>query len=643
MRRESRKKPVLTSPWKIGMLVALLLVVICIGTGYYMVRVYDVEVQWLSFGGGRWHIDSFMFFRDMYILAAAVAAISLIGYFLVASAVRRYKFYLDSGQDYRKMISLADSIDDLTNPAQIARLSDYPELQNVLRNYGDQIREFSQELEQREKEHRSIDLEMEIESLLSGETVREGAVEGKWWTPLFKKLEKYTKDNREVIADIEERVEQIRKIFCSVVLSNGKMLEAVGGASEDIVGIMRAIGELNSIADEVGASAMLGAANPSGSENEGLTSTVARMEDSLRRLERGGQTLGEFSEENNALALSIALMAAKGGAGDTDLTRFAEKARKTAERFKKLGADVNAIAADIAGGYRAVRRRCGLGGSCGEAEGADLQQDLSEISRRIEQHSKFLHQKITILENELEDVKELLQQGISRIEISDTAHADGEKDGDRSEYHGDASIVNFGVRSNDVSDEESDLVIDHGKLWEDESFCDESDIQENAFGDQAATAPPDEAAADVREPFARKDADETAMTDESGRMVSGGEDARDMTVDGRDGVSPDQESEPAEAAKGDGWMQEMPAQRWLKVDVEGSEPEQDVDVEVTRERIATGADARVEERTEPGDGSEDREDSPGAGDLEGRAEDGEPVYDLFELGAVEYVEETKRL
>ena len=140
------KKPVLTSPWKIAAFVSLLLVLVSLWVGCYLASCYNVDLKWLKTGATGWGIDSDLFFRQMYPLAAGVILISLFSYFLIVSAVRRYKFYLDSGQDYRKMISLAESIDDLTNPAQIARLSSYPELQGVLRNYGDQIREISQVL-----------------------------------------------------------------------------------------------------------------------------------------------------------------------------------------------------------------------------------------------------------------------------------------------------------------------------------------------------------------------------------------------------------------------------------------------------------------------------------------------------------------
>ncbi len=194
-KRKRNRKPVLTSPWKIGTLVALMLTVTSFGVGYYMVRVYSIDLYWLSSDVSKWGIDSYQFFREIYPAAAGVVLLALFTYFVIASAVRRYKYYLNSGQDYRKMISLADSIDDLTNPAQIARLSEYPELQEVLRNYGDQIREISQGMEVREEEIRSVDLEVEIDSILAGKKINETLDEGKWWAPIITKIEAYVGEN----------------------------------------------------------------------------------------------------------------------------------------------------------------------------------------------------------------------------------------------------------------------------------------------------------------------------------------------------------------------------------------------------------------------------------------------------------------
>jgi hypothetical protein len=621
LRRESQKRPVLTSPWKIGTLVALLLVAISAGAVYYMVSVYDVELNWLGPEGGRWKIDSFLFFREMYILAAAVVLVAIFSYFIVASAVRRYKFYLDSGQDYRTMISVAESIDDLTNPAQIAKLSDYPELQTVLRNYGDQIREVSQELEQRGQEHRSVDLEIEIESLLRGETVEDTAMEGKWWAPLFRKLAQYTQDNREVVAEIEGRIARIRRVFCNVTLSSGKVLESVGGANEDIVEIMRAIGELSSVAGE-----LKGEEQEDSTADDGPEAAAGPdgLEKALHRLEQGGRELGEYSEESNNLALCIALTAAKGGPVGSDLAQFAEKARVTAERFKEFSAGIQEIAEEIARGCRGAGTDFAPGGVGAHPE---LYRSLSEISWRIEQRSRSLQQRIMTLENELNETNCLLQSELAELDMHDApAERDGEAGArDEVDAQGDAAIVNFGAGGDDGSD----LVIDHGKLWEDDSFGERMEQGEDALDESAAAAGDNELMIDHGiAPDIPADAGSPAPDKLDETRVIGPPDAAQI----RDAAAkPEEKVEPAASAS----VMEMPGHRWLKVDVEKDEREPVVDVEVREDR---GDSVRPMEEREV---VAEEIRTPGTADAEKHEEDGEPIYDLFELGAVEYVEETQ--
>ncbi len=632
MRRDSRKKPVLTSPWKMGMLVALLLVAIGIGSGYYIVRIYNVDLPWFTFDGEQWNLDSFMFFREMYILLAAIVIVSIISYFFVASAIRRYKFYLDSGQDYRKMIALADSIDDLTNPAQIARLADYPELQTVLRNYGDQIREVSEELEQRGGEQRSIDLEMEIESLLQGEPVEDSLVEGKWWAPIFKKLEKYTSDNRQIITDIEGRLEQIRGIFCGSVLSTGKVMEAVSGASEDMIEISRMVGELTGVSNELKMTDRddsTGDVQPASGQ---FDSAITRIEGVMRRLEQGGRVMNEFSEENNSLALGIALTVARGSTSDKDIAQFAEKARTTAERFRKLNADIMGIVGELSEGCRALRQGTGSGGVQGGTGSADVHSALSGIARRIEQRSKSLHQKILDIKIELEDTNELLQRGLSKLDVVDATARSVETGGGREETGkpGDASIVNFGAGADDECDDESTIVIDHGKLWEDEPMS----SKHGASDDGLKTGPEcvvKESAGVGEMKFTSTDRSEFGLADEERDTPAATAPAAEEVVVEEDGpVSRIDALKPPAAASGDSLMK-MPGQRWLKIDVEKSEHERAENIEVREGKKA-------------GDGAALVKESSAGGREAAVCNDGDdPIVDLFELGAVEYVEETKRL
>ena len=204
------------------------------GVACYLMTFYHVRLAWLKTGSGGWGIDSAVFFKEAYPLLAGVVLISLISYFIVASAVRRYKFYLDSGQDYRSMISLAESIDDLTNPAQIARLSSYPELQSVLRSYGDQIREISKDLAQQDRSTNYDELLPEIESLLRGESVEMDATSKGARSAILENVRDHVEAHRAQIEELVKRVESERRSCARAALAYGRVMEAISGAGEGL-------------------------------------------------------------------------------------------------------------------------------------------------------------------------------------------------------------------------------------------------------------------------------------------------------------------------------------------------------------------------------------------------------------------------
>ena len=123
---DRNKPPALTSPWKIGFFVSLLLVALSIGVGFFITRSFDVSWTWVEFGDGSWsswkfHLDSFM--REMLPLVVAVPLCSLISYFLIAGAVRKYKAYLDSGLDYKNLVRSIRRIEDLQDEGRIKKLN----------------------------------------------------------------------------------------------------------------------------------------------------------------------------------------------------------------------------------------------------------------------------------------------------------------------------------------------------------------------------------------------------------------------------------------------------------------------------------------------------------------------------------------
>lgn len=612
------------------MLVALMLAVTGFGVAYYFVNIYSIDLSWLNVSDARWGLDSTRFFNEMYPLVAGVVLIALFAYFTIASAVRRYKFYLSSGQDYRKMISLADSIDDLTNPAQIAKLSDFPELQSILRNYGDQIKEISQQMDESQQEVRSVDLEMEIDSILEGNDLQEALIEGKWWAPLARKIESRINGINENSGNLKERVEAARRLTGKVALSFGKVLESLAGSNDDILEIVRAVGSLNSIATDIGRGIPSASAPLGGTDGQPQGGALDSIKVSLQRLNANSRVLHDFSEENNGLALNMALMAAKGEFADHDLAQFAEKVRSTAEKFNKLGTEMAEMSGNISQNLQFIS------GSVQPAnvDHSSVVEDIKNIAVRIEQKSHSLQEKITSLGNELESLNGEIHMMLTED------NSDGEmdsliiekKDSSEEASGSDGNLVTFGADFNNRESDDGGLVLDRSDEW------------------QATSALKEEPAEDLTVDFNEKTVEppqEGMSLDLGGMPEARREEVQEVETG---------EAEMAGPHEGEDWM-EMPGHKWVKIESEGKTQEpDDLFEEVSETPSERSVDPVMEEIREPGmiidelaqaiagsrDCSEVAEHLEESTDLaaEPEMEDGEKVHDLYDLGAVEYAGDT---
>ena len=602
-----------------------------VGVACYLVSFYHVSLAWLKTGSGGWSIDSLSFFKEAFPLAAAVVIISLVSYFIITSAVRRYKFYLDSGQDYRTMISLAESIDDLTNPAQIARLSSYPELQTVLRNYGDQVREISRDLAQQEHSANTDELQSEIENLLRGEDAGIEAGAKREGASVLEKVRDHVESNRARIEKLQKQVESARRSYGRAALAYGRIVEAISGAGEGLLAITTSIGELTSVAERLAENPAAARSGGAGSQEKVLRRIVSDMESSVRKLEDGGRVLHEFSEENNGIAINLALMAARGHVNEHDLATFAERVRSTAERFHKLSGTVSSIAQGLLGTCYALKEKIGETAPAPTQQGADPGVSLAiiEIARRIEENSASLQKRICNVGSELHDVHELLQRDpsgagtgkaaavsqslrcVDDLGAASAAHDEGSSPAGRAE-------------------ESSEFIIDHGTSWGGIG-ADKPEIERTEHTEEACTPKSME---EAKAPSAPAPVESRRAERES--------DFADMSslrkLESPDAVEEERTAAEAHPARKDSWM-EMPGHRWLKIDVEKAEVEEETGkIEVTVETAATktspAAPAPKEEREEAVFESAEEPPLKAAG-----SQDNETIYDLFDLGAVEYVEE----
>ena len=365
------------------------------------------------------------------------------------------------------------------------------------------------------------------------------------------------------------------------------------------------------------------------------------METAAATLDERGAAIRDLSEESNGLALNMALMAARGEATEKDLADLAGKVRSSAEKYGKLGRELEGLARTISDNSRNTVQVAGA-----VALNPDAGRGVIEISEKIESRSRALQQKMTSMGNDVDEIKRALQPG-------------NEESGEERIRNTDGSIVNFGSEAKNQEDEpdgidDSELVIDHGKLWE---------------GPEKEAASPEE------------DTVDSEVTDESGDiLISGFQEAMGA-------MQPDSEQQAEDIAQVDepvvdeieqtGQVEEKPAEiveetheeiveeiEEETVDAEQAQVEESADVvgEIFAEEPAVedkwdDMQVAAEEEPEPEIESAPVDElppiepeivkAPQAHEPAPVVEqavpetDEDPVYDLFELGAVEYQEETK--
>ncbi|HMA77133.1 MAG TPA: hypothetical protein VKO43_07490 [Candidatus Krumholzibacteriaceae bacterium] len=647
--RNKGNSPALTSPWKIGVLVALLLLITNVGVGYYVVNQYGVDLKWLSSNSRVWGIETFAFFKEVFPLAAGIIICSLFSYFVIASAVRRYRYYVDSGQDYRKLVSIADSIDDLTNQTQIARLSNYPELQNILINYGDKIREISEGINSKEEQFDAAGLEKEIDSVLDGKPVLQSSGEEKPWADLIRKIDEGFRMKDKIIEETNEALEDERKKMNQMGLSLGKVLESADTAIRDISTITFPASQAREFLNNDRNVTKSSSAENTGQEATDVKSAVSNMKRSLNKLEKVSTAMRDFSEKNNGLALNIALMAARGNIDEGNLAGFAEKARETAEKFNKLGDAVVDLHKDLDSNYKVFKSYLLNNDAGGSSKSQSAEKIVSRITADLEQRKERLGANLASLKNDLERINAIFRGN------SDQAFAETE---DEIKLDSEYSQMNEGtVETNQSagaikSDSEEELVISNGANWdsnkldkedgsqaaEDHPFSSETESEVNVKRPED-TFSSDFASNDLLEP------DNEDIRDDSGNSDIIKEESQDETFASLDVIQNDKSAESKDinvefiedtsgevTGKFEEKTEQQPSAEEKSADVETSGMEMKESKEPGPDRL--GLEVAYRKHLDKSVMSQAEVSKPDE-DSDEKVNDEGPIVDLFDLGAVE--------
>jgi hypothetical protein len=335
------KRPALTSPWKIGFLVSLLLVTVSIGVGFAITRTFGVEWSWIQFGD-TWAFDKKAFMQEMLPLVVIVPVMSLLAYLVITGAVRKYRAYFDSGLDYRNLVKSIRKIDDLQED-RIKSLSGYPELRDFLLKLRERVAGREKALDEREAEMASKEGGLSAAeqynaeaSVLTG-AIKKGPVEGfgeelALSIPEMQQIEQAVRQyllvgpSSMTMGDIGEQMRNIRE---ELTESTGMLKGIIAGVTTEMITTQNGAREIEMYLNQLKTMAA-----GSGGGTGGGSTTLALVD----RLDQTSAALGALGEETKSIAINTALQAGQGQGGLTELVNLADCVRDVAARFNGIAA-----------------------------------------------------------------------------------------------------------------------------------------------------------------------------------------------------------------------------------------------------------------------------------------------------------------
>ncbi len=337
-----KKSPVLTSPGKVGLLVALLLVVTALGVSYFITGSFGLQWNWIEFGGmspSQWTFNLSAFVDEMVPLVALVSLLAFASYVLVSGAVRRYKSSVSTGNEYRDLLRSFKSADDFDDENRLDELKQYPELREFVMSFKNRMAAKERQLDEREKRHKDGPVRATPSADRgNGNLASESAVllnaivESKngfsdalsLSIPELKQIERAVRERlTKPVVDDSAAKRDLEALKASVDTTLNAVRGAVASARRDagscVSGAREIEGQLGALQQAIDALAV-----PATASN-GVAAAA-------KRVDAVAESLAALGEETKRIAIAAALSASGGGA-EGDAIKVAEEVRTIATRF----------------------------------------------------------------------------------------------------------------------------------------------------------------------------------------------------------------------------------------------------------------------------------------------------------------------
>ncbi|HXS08738.1 MAG TPA: hypothetical protein VN852_02030 [Candidatus Krumholzibacteria bacterium] len=364
-----RKKPKLTSPWKVGFLVALLLVVTALGVSYFITGTFGITWHWIQFGGlspMTWTFHLGAFLEEMAPLLLITSLLAFGSYVLVAGAVRRYKAYVDSGVEYKQLLKSIKSIEDLEDADLVDRLKSHPELREFLMGVKHRVSAHERGNTERVARHMPPATQSGVDRAVIA------ADSATLVSAIDSGRDDFPREMTLTIPEMKQIEHAIRRCFAGITTlpatdaSAGALEELRNLVGSTVEALRRDIAACGSGAREVEeAAAALQGLETGAAQPAGNTSALGKRIDDL------ATALVALGEETKRIAIASAMQASGGPAADTI---------KVADELKTLATRFNTVARHWSDTTPAIKEL--ISGSAAPGARSDVPAAAANVSNR---------------------------------------------------------------------------------------------------------------------------------------------------------------------------------------------------------------------------------------------------------------------
>ena len=395
---------VLTSPWRLGLFVFLLVV----GTGFGLVYAY-VEL----FG---WSVDMKdpETVRYAYMVLGGVAAVGLLGYIAVVTSSRPLDRVVRGSKAREQAIKRLGKVSD---PRDVGteEFDDEPVLAKVIERWASEVEASSvAQLDAASRREAITVLTKALAEAAPGEDV---AIAPEYETPELMALAAAIGDYAQAAAPepeapaptaTESEWDRCREDVASAVEGLG---EAEAELEAFVPSIASRAGQLAEAAQR------LASTDASGAVSAEVVNAVSSAQQNAEKVTAIREALENLAEESNKLAITMALQLSRLGEAGGEMLDTAEGVRSLSTRYQRLAADLRMCEIEQASTLSRVQQ---LGGH-GNAVDSSAARQLVQEAMGLDQNAEVLREVLGKLQDPLSTLRRLTGVVASSAAVADSA------------------------------------------------------------------------------------------------------------------------------------------------------------------------------------------------------------------------------